>query len=620
MLQNIRDNSQGWIAKTIIGLIVVLMALTGVDAIVNVSSDRNKAAEVNGQVIGIDELARAVDLQRRQLQQQLGEQFDASQLDENLLRSSALDGLIERTLLLQGAEQAGMRFSDTALDQLLLITPEFQQDGRFSPERFDQMIRQMGYSRLQFRQLMQQEMLMGQLQAGLAGSHFVTDEEVAAFAALERQTRSFDYLTLKADASNIQISEQQLADYYAANSAEFMSPEQVVIEYLELKKDAFFDQVEISDDELQPLYEQEIANLGEQRRAAHILLEFSSRSDEELRTQLEALRERVMAGEDFAALAREFSEDTGSAREGGDLGFAGQGVYDPAFEESLFALQVGEVSAPVKTEFGWHLIRLQDVQAAEVPTLEALRPQLERELKAQKVEQRFVEVTKQLEDAAFESADLQQPAQELGLSVQESEAFGRDGGQGITANRQVIQAAFSDEVLLEAANSAPLELDPDTVVVLRVKEHRKSSVRPLEAVAEALRSQLTQQQAAERAREQGDALLQALRRGETPALPAGSTAWASVEGATRDQQLLEPAVIDSVFRMPHPQGEAPSLLGMTLASGDYLLLRLSAVAEGAAASEEELGLYRRFLANRGSQLDFQSYQRQLRTQADIERF
>ncbi|MCL7462619.1 SurA N-terminal domain-containing protein [Pseudomonas sp. NW5] len=620
MLQNIRDNSQGWIAKTIIGLIVVLMALTGVDAIVNVSSDRNKAAEVNGQVIGIDELARAVDLQRRQLQQQLGEQFDASQLDENLLRSSALDGLIERTLLLQGAEQAGMRFSDTALDQLLLITPEFQQDGRFSPERFDQMIRQMGYSRLQFRQLMQQEMLMGQLQAGLAGSHFVTDEEVAAFAALERQTRSFDYLTLKADASNIQISEQQLADYYAANSAEFMSPEQVVIEYLELKKDAFFDQVEISDDELQPLYEQEIANLGEQRRAAHILLEFSSRSDEELRTQLEALRERVMAGEDFAALAREFSEDTGSAREGGDLGFAGQGVYDPAFEESLFALQVGEVSAPVKTEFGWHLIRLQDVQAAEVPTLEALRPQLERELKAQKVEQRFVEVTKQLEDAAFESADLQQPAQELGLSVQESEAFGRDGGQGITANRQVIQAAFSDEVLLEAANSAPLELDPDTVVVLRVKEHRKSSVRPLEAVAEALRSQLTQQQAAERAREQGDALLQALRRGETPALPAGSTAWASVEGATRDQQLLEPAVIDSVFRMPHPQGETPSLLGMTLASGDYLLLRLSAVAEGAAASEEELGLYRRFLANRGSQLDFQSYQRQLRTQADIERF
>lgn len=620
MLQNIRDNSQGWIAKTIIGVIVVLMALTGVDAIINVSSDRNKAAEVNGQVIGVDELARAVDLQRRQLQQRLGEQFNASLLDENLLRKSALEGLIERNLLLQGAEQAGMRFSDAALDQLLLVTPDFQQDGRFSPERFDQVIRQMGYSRLQFRQLMQQEMLIGQLQAGIAGSHFVTDDEVAAFAALERQTRDFAHLAVKADASSIEISAQQLTDYYAANSREFMSPEQVVIEYLELKKEAFFDQVEVSDEELQPLYEQEIANLGEQRRAAHILLESDGRSDEELRTQLESLRQRIMAGEDFAALAREFSQDPGSANAGGDLGFAGQGVYEPAFEEALFALQVGELSAPVKTDFGWHLIRLQDVQAAEVPSLETLRPQLERELKAQKVEQRFVEVTKQLEDAAFESSDLQQPAQELGLTLQQSAAFGREGGQGIAANPQVLQAAFSDEVLLEAANSAPLELDPDTVVVLRVKEHRKSSVLPLEEVSEGLRERLAQQQAAEAARQQGEALLQALRRGEAPALPAGAD-WQRVEAATRDQPLADAAMIETVFRMPRPQSDKqPAFAGMTLSNGDYLLLRLSAVNEGALPGEEELALYRRFLVNRGSQLDFQGYQQLLRSGADIERF
>lgn len=620
MLQNIRDNSQGWIAKTIIGVIVVLMALTGVDAIINVSSDRNKAAEVNGQVIGVDELARAVDLQRRQLQQRLGEQFNASLLDENLLRKSALEGLIERNLLLQGAEQAGMRFSDAALDQLLLVTPDFQQDGRFSPERFDQVIRQMGYSRLQFRQLMQQEMLIGQLQAGIAGSHFVTDDEVTAFAALERQTRDFAHFAVKADASGIKISAQQLADYYAANSREFMSPEQVVIEYLELKKEAFFDQVEVSDEELQPLYEQEIANLGEQRRAAHILLESDGRSDEELRTQLESLRQRIMAGEDFAALAREFSQDPGSANAGGDLGFAGQGVYEPAFEEALFALQVGELSAPVKTDFGWHLIRLQDVQAAEVPLLETLRPQLERELKAQKVEQRFVEVTKQLEDAAFESSDLQQPAQELGLTLQQSAAFGREGGQGIAANPQVLQAAFSDEVLLEAANSAPLELDPDTVVVLRVKEHRKSSVLPFEEVSEGLRERLAQQQAAEAARQQGEALLQALRRGEAPALPAGAD-WQRVEAATRDQPLADAAMIETVFRMPRPQSDKqPAFAGMTLSNGDYLLLRLSAVNEGALPGEEELALYRRFLVNRGSQLDFQGYQQLLRSGADIERF
>jgi peptidyl-prolyl cis-trans isomerase D len=196
MLQNIRDNSQGWIAKTIIGVIIVLMALTGFDAIMSAANNNQDAAEVNGESVSKDELNRAVDMQRRQLAQQLGSQFDASLLDDKLLRESALKALIDRKLLLQSAGDAGFGFSQQALDQLILLTPEFQQDGKFDPDRFDQVIRQMGYSRQQFRTLLAQEMLIGQLRAGLAGSGFVTDKEVRSFAALEQQTRDFATLAI----------------------------------------------------------------------------------------------------------------------------------------------------------------------------------------------------------------------------------------------------------------------------------------------------------------------------------------------------------------------------------------------------------------------------------------
>lgn len=497
MLQNIRDNSQGWIAKTIIGVIIVLMALTGFDAIMNATSNKQDAAEVNGESVSLNELNRAMDMQRRQLAQQLGEQFDASLLDEKLLREGALKALIDRTLLLQGVRDAGFGFSQQALDQLILLTPEFQVDGKFSPDRFDQVIRQMGYDRLQFRQLLEEEMLIGQLRAGLAGSGFVTDQEVRAFAALERQTRDFATLAIKAHPEQVEVSADEVKAYYDEHASEFMTPEQVQVEYVELKKDAFFDQVEVADADVQAAYEKEIANLGEQRKASHILLEAGGQmSDEQAKAKLEELKARIDKGEDFAALAKEFSQDPGSAGNGGDLGFAGKGVYDKAFEDALFSLQKGQVSAPVKSEFGWHLIRLDDVQAAEVPSLDSLRPQLVRELKAQQVEQRFVEASKQLEDAAFEAADLAQPAQELGLEVKQAAPFGREGGEGIAANRQVVQAAFSPEVLTEGANSSALELDPDTVVVLRVKEHRKSEQQPLEQLADKLGERIRSERAA----------------------------------------------------------------------------------------------------------------------------
>ncbi len=625
MLQNIRDNSQGWIAKTIIGAIILLMALTGFDAIFRATDHKQDAAKVNGDEIAIAELNQAVEMQRRQLLQQLGKDFDASQLDDKLLRDSALKSLIERKLVLQGAKDAGFAFSQPAIDQLILRTPEFQSEGQFSSERFDQVIRQMGYSRLQFRQMLEQEMLIGQLRAGIAGSGFVTDPEVSAFARLEKQTRDFATLTLPADGSGVTVSQDEAKAYYDAHAAQFMSPEQVVLEYVELKKEAFFAQAQVKDEDLQALYQKEIGSLAEQREAGHILIEVNDKQTEaQAKAKIDEIKARIDGGADFAAQAKQFSEDPGSAAAGGNLGFAGPGVYDPAFEKALYSLKKGQVSEPVRTDFGWHLIKLLDVQAPEVPSFASLKSKLEHDLKSQEVEQRFVDVSKQLEDASFEASDLAQPAQELGLKVQTSAPFGREGGEGLTANRQVLQAAFSPEVLEDGANSGVIELDPETSVVIRVKEHRMPEQLALEQVSSSIREQLLKERATEAAKAKGEEMLASLRDGKTSVQQAGAAGtWQPVEAATRNQEGVDAAVLQAVFRMPKPAAgtDKPAYTGVVLSDGSYVLVKLSGVSEPEQAlSSEEKASYSRFLASRSGQQDFAAYRKKLEAEAKIERF
>nr|WP_315446130.1 SurA N-terminal domain-containing protein [uncultured Pseudomonas sp.] len=623
MLQNIRDNSQGWIAKTIIGAIILLMALTGFDAIFQAATHKNEAAKVNGEEISQNELSQAVDMQRRQLMQQLGKDFDASLLDEKMLRESALKGLIDRKLLLQGAEQSKFAFSEGALDQVILQTPEFQVDGKFSSERFDQVIRQLGYSRMQFRQMLAQEMLIGQLRAGVAGSGFVTDAEVMAFARLEKQTRDFATLNIKADPAAVKLTDDEVKAYYDEHAKEFMTPDQVIIDYVELKKSSFFDQVAVKDEDLQAAYQKEIANLSEQRRAAHILIEVNDKITEaQAKAKIEEVQARLAKGEKFEALAKEFSQDPGSANNGGDLGYAGPGVYDPAFEKALYALAKDQVSEPVRTDFGYHLIKLLGVEAPEVPTLASLKDKLTRELKAAQVEQRFVEATKQLEDSAFEASDLAQPAADLKLTVHTSKPFGREGGEGVAANRAVVTAAFSTEVIDEGANSTAIELDPETVIVLRSKEHLKPAQLPLESVSAAIRTQLTKEHASAAAKTKAEKLIADLRDGKAPLDKAvDGQNWKTTEAATRGQEGVDPAVLQALFRMPKPAAkDKPTFSSVTLPDGSLMIVRLNGVNEAAAPTDEEKVQYRRFLASREGQQDFAAYRKQLESQADIKKF
>lgn len=620
MLQNIRDNSQGWIAKGIIGIIVVLLSFTGFEAITNIGSKRDYAAEVNGQAISKTDLDTAVELQRRQLLQQLGSDFDESLIEDKLLRESALKGLIDREILLQGVRDAGFHFSDAEMDKLLLTTPEFQQDGQFSSARFDQFVRSRGMNRIEFRKALAEEILIGQLRAGIAGSGFVTDEEINAFVRLERQTRDFATQLVEVKPEEVKVTDAEVKAFYDENPADFMTAEQVVIDYIELKKDRFFDQVEVDDEKLQSLYQREIGNLAEQRRGAHILIEINDTVDaDQARARIDEIKHKLDQGADFAALAKEYSEDPGSKDDGGDLGFAGPGVYEPAFEKALYALKVGEVSAAVQTEYGWHLIKLLELQAPEVPSFDSLKDKLTAELKAEQVERKFVDASKALADAAFEASDLAQPAQDLGLQIQTSAAFGRNGGaSGITANRQVIAAAFSAEVLEDGANSNIIELDPNTAVVLRLKEHLKPQQLSLDQVAASIRQELVAQRANEQAKSRGETLVQALRAGESAELPGS---WAEVEAASRQQEGVAPEVLQALFRMPRPEEGKPVYAGVSHGTGRYTLIRLDGVSESAVElSAEEKENYRRFLASRDGDEDYQAFRELLKNQAKIERY
>ena len=626
MLQNMRDKSQSWIAKVIVGVIVLVFALTGWESISRFTSNDQKAAEVNGAVISTAELEQAVSQQRRQLSQQLqqmGEQFDPDMIDDELLRDSVLQGLIDRAVLLEGAKGAKLRISEQMIDQMLLNTPDFQVNGQFDANRFDIVIRNMGMSsRMEFRELVRQELMLAQLRNAYQATAFATPLERQHLARLENQSRDFAFLELDVDSDTVEVTDQLVEQYYADNLADFMSPEQVVLETLTLSSRDFFDEASIDEAAVEGLYYQQVGNLAEQRRASHILFELEG-DEAELLEQIEAVKARIDAGEDFAALVKEFSQDSGTVNNGGDLGYVERDSFDPDFEDALYALQEGEVSDPVRSSFGYHLIQLTDLQSAEVPSLESMRASLEQELKSEQVARRFIEVSQELANLAYESEDLAEPARVLNAEVETHGPLERSGGEGITANPRVMSAAFSEDVLLDRRNSQLIELDAETVAVVRVKQHLTPEQRPLEEVKAEIADRLLFEQAVAAADQQAQELVTSLQTGE---LDADALAeqfgqeWQIHEAAARADRDVHQALLRSVFSMPQPQ-DAPVYGHFRQPDGSQWIVELRGVATpDEALSEADEPMYGQFVAGQTGEQDFAAVRQQLEQEADIERF
>ncbi|EZQ17134.1 peptidylprolyl isomerase [Halopseudomonas bauzanensis] len=626
MLQNMRDKAQSWVAKVIVGVIVLVFAMTGWESISRFTSNDQKAAEVNGTVISTAEFEQAVSLQRRQLTQQLqqlGEQFDPDMIDERLLRESVLEGLIQRAVLLEGAQDANLRISEQMVDHMLLNTPDFQTNGQFDANRFDVVIRNMGMSsRMAFRDLVRQELMLAQLRNAYQATSFATPAERQMLARLENQSRDFAVIELDTDAASVEVSDAEVEQYYNDNQADFLTEEQVVLETLTLSRSDFFEGAEVDEAALESLYQREVGNLTEQRRASHILFEVSD-DEAAVLEEAAAVKARLDAGEDFAALAKEVSDDPGTSNNGGDMGYVEHGSFDPAFDDALFALEENQVSEPVRSRFGVHLVKLTDLQSPEVPSLESMRPTLEQELKAEQVERRFVEASRELANLAYESEDLAEPARILNVEVETHGPLERSGGEGLTANPRIMAAAFAEDVLVDRRNSQLIELDADTVAVVRVKEHLKPEQRPLDEVRAEIADLLQFRKASELAAERAEQWVTQLEQGEldTQALAAElGNEWQVHEAISRSDRDVTQALLRNVFTMSKP-GSTPEYAHFRQPDGSQWIVELRGVSiPEEALAEADSPMYGDYIAGQTGEQDFAGVQQQLQDQADIERF
>jgi len=588
MLQNIRDNIQGVVAKVIIGVITVPFAIFGIETLIS-GSNEVEVAKVNGDKITEVELQQAINTQKRQMLAMMGDNVQPELLDDNALRGPALDALINQHLLQQGADQLRLRIPVAAIDQTILSMGAFQDNGKFSPERFQMLLRNQGYTPAHFKQTLQQELTINQLRSGFADTDFVTPMEMDKVVGLLQQQRSFRYLTVPVagQAGKVEISDADIEKYYKEHADQFLTEDRVKLEYIDLRAEDFFKPVDEA--ALRAEYDRMMAAFKPEteRHAAHILIETGpQRTDAQAKALAEEIEKKAKAGEPFAKLAEQYSDDVGSKASGGDVGSSKGDAFPPVFEQALDTLKVGEVSAPVKSDSGYHVIKLLDMQVKERPTFEAKKDEIAKQLQQGGAQPELQKEVEKLRDLVFNSDGLKTPADQLGLKTQESGWLDRKSTDPVLGNAKVLNAAFSSEVLKEHNNSDVLELAPDHYLVLRVKEHEAAKAKPLAEVKPTIVAALTQERANEAARKVAAELLAQARQGEDLQKLAARQGLAaqSVENSARNNGAVNQELLRAAFGMPKPNAQEPVLDTVSLDNGDVAVLQLVAVNEGAPDS------------------------------------
>ncbi len=594
MLEFIRRRATGWVAWGIVILISIPFALWGINQYFTPVSDLS-VAKVNGTEIELREFQQAVQEQRARLRQMLGAELAAS-LDERLVRQQTLDQMIGEQLLLQAAAESGMRVGDAQLAVEIQSQDIFRSDGSFSPERYESFLRQQGYSPGGFEQIMRQGLVTGQISNGLVRSAFITDDELKRVRALEGQQR--EIRTLEVPASrfmDVSVSEEALARHYEENRPRYEKPEQVSIEYLEISRSKIAAEIPVDEAELERLYEARKANYGTpgQRKLRHILIGVASDADESAvaaaRQKLLDIRAQIESGAAFEEMAKAHSDDPGSANNGGDLGFISRGIMDPAFDAAAFSLKAGELSAPVRSAFGLHLIKVDEIREAKTRSFDQVKPQLKSEFQNEQADLVFSEQVERLATLTFEHPEsLDIAAETLGLEIKTSPLFDRQGSaEGIASNAEVVSAAFSEDVLEVGNNSEILELGDGVVVALRVNRHEPAAPLPLEQVRDQIVEELKLQSAREKAREIGQAMLEKLNNGQPPDEVAASqeTPWSDTQSLSRRSGEADPGLRALVFRMPKPESQERTFAGRSLPDGGFQIVALESVVPGAVEGE-----------------------------------
>lgn len=626
MLQTIRNNSQGLLAKIFIGFVILVFALFGLDSIVGTIVNSNSTVSVNG--VDLNELAIENEAQRisQQLLSNLGANIDPGSIDPSQFREQAVNNLVERELIFQTAVENNMTLSPAELDRQIAQTAEFQVNGSFSIERARALLASFGMTPAGYRAALLREGLMDQMLSSYSDSSFATPAEIEMVSRINNQQRTLRHIRIPVEmlTQTQTVTDDEISQYYDENPEQYMQGERVAIEYVVLDRQNLMDEIEVSEDEIRAQYNTEIASLESavERRASHILLQASDDTINEAMTQAQELKSRIDNGESFEDLAAEFSDDTGSAQFGGDVGYTSGDTFAEPFENALAQLELEQVSDPVRTQFGVHLIKLTELSESDIPEFEESRDRIETELQEQAVDDIYIARAEELGNLAFESLDLEQPAESLGLEIQTTELFDRSGGVGIAANQSVIDAAFGAEVR-DGLNSALLTIDDSRTAVIRELERREPELRPLAEVSGQIEASLRREKARQEAQTLGQSYLNSLENGQNidALLSVQGLQWQNTQALSRNDTSLPAELRRMIFEMPKPAEGETEIQGGQLQNGDYVIIQLQEIIPGSLAEmpEEEQLQLKNYLLQQEAVADFNAVMSGVQARADIQR-
>ncbi|BDX05717.1 SurA N-terminal domain-containing protein [Planctobacterium marinum] len=623
MLEKIREGATGITAKIILGIIILSFIFAGVGGYINSSAD-TAAATVNGEEITTSSFEQAYQSERSRMESQLGETFNQLAANPEYLktfREGVLQRLINDKLMDQKVRELGLRVSDSELRETIVNMPEFSVAGQFNNDRYQALLLQAGFKPAEFRDYLRGQMARQQLSTALGQSDFALPSEATNFLNIQNQTRDARYFEVPASLfeAEVEISEQDINDYYQANIAQYDTEEKVDVTYVEVKVEDFVAEAVVDEADIALYYEENLGNYRteEERRAAHILIEFGDDEQASLE-KAEAILTRINAGEDFAEVAKSESDDTFSGENGGDLDWFTRGVMDADFEEAAFALEsAGDVSDVVRSEFGFHIIKLTDVKGESVEPLETVRADIEAQLKQEVALGEYLDVQQTMSQLAFEIPDsLEEVAAAGNTQLKSLNGITRNTAQAPFDNSILLNRAFSEELIEDRVNSDVIELNDEHFVVFRVSGHESERTLPLSEVKEQIVASLTAEKSQELALQWAETVVADITNQAAleAAMQAKEVEWTQLASLERYSGELNSSLSGELFKL----GSIDAARAVEMNNGNVGVVQLLAINQPEAPTEADLNAITQNLSSNNGQLVFSALIEALNNQAEVE--
>lgn len=617
MFDAVRNNKR--IVQVFLALITLPFAFFGVESYVRSVGTGDDVARIGDVKITQQQFQQALREQQERLRNQMGGQFDPKMLDMPQARQAILDDLVDQQLLIQEAGKRKLFASDEAIRRTIGGIEAFKIDGKFSPERYEAALKTQGMTPAGFEARLRQDLTLQQLATAVSQSGLIARTVSDRILAMQTERRDVQEYRIGLDAflDKVKLADGAAKKFYDENSRQFEMPEQAKAEFVVLSMETIGAQLAVSEAEAKAWFDghKERFQQPEERRASHILVASEKIGKDQAKAKAEALLQEIRKNPAaFADLAKKNSDDPGSAAKGGDLGFFGRGMMVKPFEDATFTLKDGEISGIVESDFGFHIIKLTGIHAAKEKPFAEVKGEIEAELKKAAASRKFAEAAEAFSNIVYEQSDSLKPAAEkFGLTVKQSEWLGRQANpaSGPLANEKLLAALFSEDSVKNRRNTEAVEIGPNTLVAARIVDYKPKALQPFEGVKAAIETMLKRQEAQALARKDGEARLEALKKGED------KLAWGAVKRVSRlDHGALPPAAVPTVFRME--TAKLPAFAGVELPGSGFALFRLNKVEAGEALDEARKQAMLGQLANLEMQEEVQSYLAALRHRYKVE--